>query len=69
MYEYLCLPPSNSIHDSKETFATDMEVKVFHTALSKFVGSKFGIQCSRLRLSSIQLPIVSVDHAGRVRKT
>ena len=61
-------PRHCSIHDTQETFATETEVKVFHSALSKFVGSKFGIQCAKLKLCSIQLPIVSVDQAGRVSK-
>lgn len=55
-----------SVHDDTEYFATMMEVQVFHQALSEKIQIELGLDFAKLKLSRIELPVVTVDSNSRV---
>ncbi|TRY61322.1 hypothetical protein TCAL_06663 [Tigriopus californicus] len=55
-----------SIHDDTEYFATMIEVQVFHQALMEKIQIELGVDFTKLKLSRIELPVVTVDSNSRV---
>ena len=56
-----------SVHDEKESFATQQEILTFHEALVKQVKLSMGVNLNAMSLTSITLPSVKMDCGSTVR--